>query len=104
MNITVTEKKNILEITPEGSIDLHSAHLLRKALLDASNHKAQDIRVILSAVEYIDSSGAAILIEGFHAVKGAGKSFLLLSPSTAVMKLLELTRLNAIFNVMSEEK
>ena len=102
MNITVTEKKNILEITPEGSIDLHSAHLLRKALLDASNHKAQDIRVILSAVEYIDSSGAAILIEGFHAVKGLER-FVAVS-STAVMKLLELTRLNAIFNVMSEEK
>ena len=53
----------------------------------------------LGGVTYMDSSGVATLVEGLRSAKEHQKAFTLIAPSTAVMKVLELARLDSIFEV-----
>ncbi len=83
----------------EGDIDLYSSPELRRALLEAVPKAADELRVHLGGVSYMDSSGVATLVEGLRSAKEHGKDFVLVAPSGSVMKVLELARLDSIFEV-----
>jgi len=55
--------------------------------------------VHLSEVTYIDSSGVATLVEGLRSARRHGTGFALMAPSPAVMQVLELARLDSVFEV-----
>ncbi len=85
-------------IATRGEVDLNSSPELRKAVLEAVAN-AGSVSVDLSAAAYMDSSGVATLIEGLKAASERDQAFVLLSPSRAVMKVLELARLNSFFDI-----
>lgn len=85
-------------IIVSGDVDLYSSPELRRAILEAMAVE-REVVVDLSGVRYMDSSGVATLVEGLKSAMNDGKSFRLLSPSSAVMKVLELSRLDSIFEV-----
>lgn len=81
-----------------GEVDLSWSQQVRRAVLDALGG-ADSVAVDLSAVDYIDSSGIAALVEGFQHARGKGKSFVLLAPSDAVLAVLKLARLDKVFGI-----
>ena len=88
-------------ILVEGEVDLSWSQQLRKAVLDAlASHT--EVAVNLSAVEYIDSSGIAALVEGFQHARGTKKTFGLLQISKPVMSVLKLARLDRVFVLWDE--
>ena len=89
-------------ITVEGDVDLYSSPELRKTLLRAVPKSKDGVVVVLANVSYMDSSGVATLVEGLRSAKEHGKRFALLTPSVAVMKVLELARLDSVFDVRSD--
>lgn len=83
----------------EGEVDLYTSPELRKAILQALR-TSKPLQLDLRGVEYMDSSGVATLVEG---LKSAGKSkqgFQLVAPSTAVTKVLQLSRLDSLFDIV----
>jgi anti-sigma B factor antagonist len=104
LKVILTEKDKATEVIAEGNIDLHSSPALRKSILDAANHNTKEIRVVLTSVDYMDSSGVATLVEGLHTAKKSGKTFTLHHPSQSVMKVLQLTRLDTIFTIVLDRK
>ena len=86
----------------EGDVDLYSSPKLRKAVLGAVKKSVTGVGVHLGAVSYMDSSGVATLVEGLRSAKEHDKTFALISPSHAVMKVLELARLDSIFEVRAD--
>jgi len=86
-------------ITVEGDVDLYSSPELRTAVLKAVPKAEVGVGVHLGRVSYMDSSGVATLVEGLRSAKEKGKAFVLVAPSTSVMKVLELARLDSIFEV-----
>lgn len=89
-------------IRVEGDVDLYSSPELRKVLLKAVPKSGSGIGIDLGEVTYMDSSGVATLVEGLRSAKEHGKTFTLLAPSTSVMKVLELARLDSVFVVRSD--
>lgn len=89
-------------ITVEGDIDLYSSPELRTVVLKAVPKAAIGVGIHLDGVTYMDSSGVATLVEGLRSAKEHDKAFTLIAPSTAVMKVLELARLDSIFEVRSD--
>jgi anti-sigma B factor antagonist len=85
-----------------GDVDLYSSPELRKAILKAVPKAVTAVAVDLSDVGYMDSSGVATLIEGLRSAKKHDKGFTLVAPSSAVMKVLELARLDQVFEVRQE--
>jgi anti-sigma B factor antagonist len=81
-----------VETTPDGvratgEIDAHSAPNLAAAL-DAAG---PTVRLDLSGVEFVDSSGLRVLIDAHQKLQAAGGSLTIVSPSDAVHRLLQIS-------------
>ncbi len=85
-------------IAVRGAVDLNASPQLRKAVLAGIERTAR-VAIDLSGAEYMDSSGVATMIEALKAASEKKKKFALLSPSGAVMRVLELARLNSLFDI-----
>jgi anti-sigma B factor antagonist len=97
---TRTETETIIAV--EGEVDLYSSPELRKAVLKAVPNAEGGLVVDLGGVSYMDSSGVATLVEGLRSAKKHDTSFVLVRPSSAVMKVLELARLDRVFDVRTD--
>ena len=86
-------------ITVEGEVDLYSSPELRTAMLKAVPGPPTGVGSTSAGVTYMDSSGVATLVEGLRSARENGKTFALVAPSPSVMKVLELARLDSIFEV-----
>jgi anti-sigma B factor antagonist len=82
-----------------GEVDLYSSPELRKAILKAVPSAEGGLAIDLAGVTYIDSSGVATLVEGLRSAREHGTGFVLVAPSPAVMQVLELARLDSVFEV-----
>jgi anti-sigma B factor antagonist len=92
----------ILDVS--GNIDMSNSPEVRKALLQSIREKGV-ARVILnlSAVNYIDSSGVASLVEALKASRDAGVRFALFGLSDSPREVLKISRLLKLFNVYDDE-
>ena len=99
LKIERSQECDILVYAPSGEVDLSSAPDLRKVLIAVGKESCATVAVKLSDVEYMDSSGVAVLIEGLKAAQECGKTFALISPSVPVMKVLTLARLDSVFDI-----
>ncbi len=99
IDIEQNEENGNAVIKPTGEIDLYSSSDLRKVLLAAIPKGTGAVGIDLSAVPYMDSSGVATLVEGLKACGKAKRRFTLLRPSEAVMKVLQLSRLDSVFEI-----
>ena len=70
---------------------------VRKSLSDA--HK--NIEIDLSEATFLDSCGLGALVALHKTVRGRGGSLRLLNPQPSVQQLLDLTRLNLVFEVVN---
>lgn len=92
-----TEKGCLIHV--RGEVDLYSSPELREALVGEWPTGLVLVCVDLSEVPYMDSSGVATLVEGLRAAKAQGATFALVSPSAQVLKVLQLARLDSVFEI-----
>ena len=90
---------SIVQLT--GDVDLSCSPDARKTILDCLE-QSHNTMVDLSAVEYIDSSGVASLVEGYQTAKKKGLKFGLIGVSAPAMSVLELARLDKVFPIYSD--
>jgi anti-sigma B factor antagonist len=81
-----------------GEVDLEQSPRARQVLLQAVGRHAA-VLVDLSAVDYIDSSGVASLVEALQAAKKRQSAFGLVALSPAARRVLELGRLDRVFSI-----
>jgi len=81
-----------------GEVDLSNSTEIRKTILSALK-TTHSVTVDLSAVEYIDSSGIAAMVEGLQFAHSHSKNFTLRNPSKQVRSIMELARLDQVFHI-----
>lgn len=86
-----------------GHIDMGSSPALRKTLLD-SLKGTERVAINLCAVEYIDSSGIASLLEVLKEARQTKKRIVLFGLTPAVLQVLQLTRLTGVFEIRETEE
>jgi len=92
----------ILDIA--GDIDLAHSPAMRKALLlEIKEKKTPKVFLNLEKVRYIDSSGIASLVEGLKASRDQGSRLILYGLSKTVREVMELSRLQKIFEIHDSE-
>ena len=93
----------ILDLT--GDIDLAHSPVMRKALLGEIKEKhTPKVFLNLKRVRYIDSSGIASLVEGLKASRDQGSRLILYGLSPSVREVMELSRLQKIFEIYENEE
>lgn len=86
-----------------GQIDLGNSPALRKTLLESL--KGTDrLAINLIAVQYIDSSGIASLLEVLKEARQSKKRLVLFGLTGAVGQVLQLTRLTGVFEIRENEE
>ncbi|WP_428357702.1 STAS domain-containing protein [Methyloprofundus sp.] len=98
MEYKTTNVDNTIIITLTGEIDLQTSPQARELILKTLKNK-QHVLVEMSAVEYIDSSGMASLVEGFQNAKVRELYFGLVNISEATRQVLALAHLDKIFPI-----
>jgi anti-sigma B factor antagonist len=101
MPITVetTDTGEETAIKVVGEVDLYTSPDLRNAISKALAKGTGPLRIMLDEVTYMDSSGVATLVEALRSADRADIEFILASPSKAVMKVLQLSRLDSVFTI-----
>ncbi len=93
------EKSELLTtVYINGEVDLSNSAEVRKTILGALK-TTPEVKVDLSAVEYIDSSGIAAMVEGLQFANSNGRTFRLTQLSNQVRSILELARLDQVFDI-----
>ena len=100
MNYPEKTEKDVLIISVSGEIDLENSGNLRQ-----QTHRALDdnkaVSIDMSAVNYIDSSGIAVLIESKQRAVEGSKEFKIVKPSEAVVSVLKLAKLISFFEIIN---
>jgi anti-anti-sigma factor len=91
-SVTITRVDGFAALSVSGAIDLASVPQLDIALLAVEG--ARRVAVDLAGVDYIDSSGLALLMRHRHRLGEAGRSLRVCNPSLLVRRLLKMTGLD----------
>ena len=96
ITIDVTDHAAGKTIAVSGEVDMEASPGL-KSRIQREVKSCDELRLNLSQVEYIDSSGVAVLIQGLKDAQAAGTAFVLYEPSRSVRDVLELAMLDKVF-------
>jgi anti-sigma B factor antagonist len=104
MNYTHEVVDNTLVIRLSGDLigEDNGTSILELAT-DNINSNIRNCIVNISEVRYINSSGIGVLITILTKFRNKGGEVFLVKPSENVKKLLIITKLNAIFNIVESE-
>jgi anti-sigma B factor antagonist len=104
MKYTSKVKDEILFIQLQGDLIGEENGL---ELVDLVNDKINESILLcaidLSGVRYMNSSGIGVLITLLTKFRNKGGEVILINPSDQIKKLLIITKLNAIFNIVESE-
>jgi anti-sigma B factor antagonist len=104
MNFAQEIRSNILILRITGDlIGEDSGTRLIEAVNEALTHKVPTCVIDISELRYINSSGIGVLITILTKFRNKGGEVYLMKPSESVKKLLVITKLNAIFQVIQSE-
>jgi anti-sigma B factor antagonist len=98
-------KDNIFVITLSGDlIGEDTGTSLLEAVNNSIQQKALTCIINISKLRYINSSGIGVLITILTKFRNKGGEVYLMKPSESVQKLLVITKLNAIFQIVQSEE
>ncbi|MEQ8301741.1 MAG: STAS domain-containing protein [Cyclobacteriaceae bacterium] len=105
MNFRQEIKTNVLILRISGDLigDDTGTNLL-DAVNEAVSHKLVTCVIDISELRYINSTGIGVLITILTKFRNKGGEVYLMKPSESVKKLLAITKLNAIFQVVESEE
>ncbi len=105
MNFGQEIKSNTLTLRISGDLigEEKDARLF-ESINEAMGHKVLVCIIDISDVRYINSSGIGLLITILTKFRNKGGEVFLMNPSESVKKLLVITKLNAIFQIVKTEE
>jgi anti-sigma B factor antagonist len=105
MEIATRQAGDATIVDVVGDITLYNSPEVRKVLLGLLREKrVPRVIVNMKSVKYIDSAGVASLVEGLKVSRDLKSRFALYGLSPAAREVLELTRLNKIFEIHDSEE
>jgi anti-sigma B factor antagonist len=108
MSRLITNRRQSGSITVvdlRGSIDLGEASLaLRRSIRDLVESGRTKIILNFSEVNSMDSAGVGELVGAYMPVKSKGGELKFLSPTKKVLDMLQITRLDKVFEVYTDEQ
>ena len=103
----MTESASPLVITPtdsgfsvSGEIDAHTAPEIAAAI---SGSSVEPLRIDLSGVEFVDSSGLRVLIEAHQSRQAEGRSMTLVRPSNVVTRLFDIAGVDQYLDIAHDD-
>lgn len=90
-------------LTLAGQVDMSNAVELRGAILEAIEERPEDLLINMTDVDFMDSSGLAILVEGLQLSNKKGFHLKLVGLQARVRSVFEISRLESLFQIFETE-
>jgi anti-sigma B factor antagonist len=104
MQAAIRQIGNVVVIDISGKITHGEGNLrLREMVHDLLGKNNKKILLNLGEVHYVDSSGMGELVRIYTTIRDQGGEVRLVNPSSRIKGLLEMTRLNAVFQIEHTE-
>ncbi len=103
MSFKTEVNEKYVVVSYEGDSDKLDSNLspaLKSTLVVAKSDGAKSIIVDLGPFRYCDSSGLSAILVGNRLAKNAGGSFVICGVQAMVMKLIEISQLTSILNIV----
>lgn len=97
--IKIYRDQNTVYFKPKGAISFLTINEIKKQVYDFIDADDTVLVIDLSKVDFIDSSGIGLLISFLKHMKNRGGKVVLEYPKLGVQKLLEMTRIDELFEV-----
>jgi anti-sigma B factor antagonist len=88
-------------VRARGEVDIYTGPSLRDVLRDAMATGPTKMVIDMTDVSFIDSSGLSVIIGAHKRAEDTGIELVLQGPTARVLRLLELTGLNRVLNVVT---
>ncbi|WP_195268280.1 STAS domain-containing protein [Eubacterium sp. 1001713B170207_170306_E7] len=100
----ISELKNDRDgVCVTGEVDIYTATQFKEPIEKLIQAGTKEIFLDLTNLSYIDSTGIGILIELRKGSMSKGLDMTLINPQKNVVKLLQLTGVDQIFNIIEEK-
>ena len=100
LEITISNYGNIVILCLRGKIVIGKTAILRKVI--EAQTRSCVIMLDLARVTAIDAHGLGVLLELRQLAESSGIEFRLMNVTRLVGRVLEITRLNSVFNIAAE--
>lgn len=90
---------DMIVLQPKGDIDMSRASAVKKSIAEVIKLRPAKLVIDLAAVEYLDSSGIATLIEALQITTRNKMKFALVAVGPKVRSAFEITKLMTMFNI-----
>lgn len=104
MKVDFLEDNDISIFRVQGDIDINTAPEIKVSLDRKMGDSDNKIVINLADVGYIDSSGLATLVEILKNLRARGGSLKITNVPVKVRGLFEITKLDKLFDLVSDEK
>src|SRR3954453_4831832 len=91
-------------VEPHGEIDLATAGVLKASLDAALDAKVRHVIVDLEGVDFIDSSGLAVLIFAARRLQARGGNLIVACPKPTVRRAFAITSLDEVLQVQESRR
>ena len=99
LRLDVSQRGEWSVVEVGGEVDVATAPRLREQLIALVADGRYRIVVSLEAVDFIDSTGLGVLISGLKRVRTHDGDFAVVCSEPRILKVFEITGLDAVFNV-----
>ena len=99
MSLAVKEEQNVSVISIACHLDYSFASTFKEEVLGLIKAGKKNLVIDLGGVNFVDSSGLGALVSILRAVTGVGGDICLCGLKPNIKSMLELTRLNRIFEI-----
>ncbi len=102
LKIKIDRNDRQCRVTLAGDVDMGSAPVLRKALLEVIETPFDRLVLDLAGVNYIDSSGVGTIVELRRRTDRSGGDLVLAGLQERVRSVFEITKLDKFFTILDD--
>ena len=99
LGLEVTERNGSTVLAVRGEVDVYTAPRLREKLVELVSEGRYNLVVDLEAVDFLDSTGLGVLVEGLKRVKTREGELAIVATHDKILKIFDITGLNKAFPI-----
>ncbi len=104
MDITKTEKPDLLIIKLEGKFDIEQTQTFEKSFSGMIENQPPRVGMDMTGLNFIDSSGMGSLIKGLNKTRNYGGEMILFGLKPMILNVFKLAKLDNFFKVMTPDE
>ena len=99
LEVETAKRGDATILSLRGEIDVYTAPRLRQAIVDLIDAGERRIVVDMENVDFLDSTGLGVLVEGLKRAKGNDGDLSIVATHDKILKIFDITGLNKAFGI-----